>query len=260
MFSYLARLVLFALCIVAHASALDASVRKPGDPTPQQKATQQEQQIDGEEGGFRVWIEKYDTIIDLALTAALVGFTGVLAFSTWSLWCATNRVAKAANRSARAAYDSAKAAEDQARVSADLVRAAEIDIFVGKRAYVFVGPNKIQKIEGGRILLRLEIANEGDTPAILRSIYTQFRDAAPTGEPSVHGMTHKTIESVLSAHKEFTSPDKYIHQGAGECYFVGRIDYDDIFGKPHKTWFCALIKPDIPQFISAGPAEWNAWD
>ncbi len=161
-----------------------------------------------------------------AFTFLVVIVTGFLGYATWS-----------AAKAARAA------AEHIPRV---------------ERAYLFVGPDDISAF-AAETIVKLGIKNHGKTPAMSKSLYVGLRADPPTGPPSVKGLVHYHMDSAFAAGQEFTAPIEFKWPTTGMFYFVGRIDYDDIFGEPHESWFCALILPDKPEFRAAGPASWNHW-
>lgn len=138
----------------SQVSAHYASVRPPSYPTPQQKARGQKQRENDKEGGFRVWIEKYNTVIDLTLTIVLVSFTGILAASTWSLWATTSKVANAAEKSAQTAADAFTNLE---------------------RPYVYIyGVSRFEKLRSRPMnegpIVNYSVANWGKTPATIGRI------------------------------------------------------------------------------------------
>lgn len=154
---------------------------------------------------------------------------------------------------AKAAIISGEAAQKAAKVAEDALK-------LGERAYLFPAIHGIQQGAHKQTLVILHLTNVGKTPAFWDCLYAGFREEEPTSPPTIENMERYGADCVIAANDENRVNENFTKSGNDDCYFVGRIDYKDIFGEPHKTWFCMRIRPKARTFINAGPTDWNKWD
>jgi hypothetical protein len=149
-----------------------------------------------------------------------------------------------------------------ARRSAD---AAERAVSLDQRAWVapveFPDP---QIVPDTQVVLKAVVTNTGRTPALsVRTMTTT--DTLPPGKPfkpifedqpdqskslSVIMPNMRVVVSKTSAIEVTQAHIDILKSGGLRLFFYGKIDYDDIFGKPHTTTFCFLLKPSLKGAIS----------
>jgi hypothetical protein len=198
----------------------------------------------------------YDIFNSLATIILAIATSALAMIAVWQ-WSALNSSDIAIHESAKAATDAAKAAKDSVRLTRDAMR-------LDQRAWIGVStidPVPSIPSEGKTFTAKVNITNSGKTPA--RNIisvgsldplespklpdfsYTNHdRLNMGTLAPGAGGVIPFTALHDITANKDYVIVheflDKLINKQA-IIYVSGRIDYDDIFGQPHWTTYCAWL-------------------
>jgi hypothetical protein len=173
-------------------------------------------------------------------------FTIILALSTILLWFSTRDAAVAA------------------KTAAEHIPAVE-------RAYMFAGigppPHGMQIASNGVPRIKLEIRNYGATPGVLKFVYVTFSFEKPVEKKPVYvageGTQYEKYDVVITREDRplllplsIIGPSIGVHQ---LCYFLGYIEYLDIFKTKHTSRFCVSINA-AGNWEPIGPPAWNDWD
>jgi hypothetical protein len=184
----------------------------------------------------------------------LVGFTGVLAFSTIGLWIATVRLWRASETHAGHMEESVKAANRAAEVAEQTVKTMEDTAVRQLRAYVGLSTSEMSALSPGQPLaVELRIRNTGQTPAYNVSCYfrMQFAPYPFPREWMEELPIGPRVASTLAANAEFMTEQRFhralaeaeiaaIHGGEAAVYVFGDVRYIDVFDKPRRTKFAVM--------------------
>lgn len=215
------------------------------------------------------WIETHSNLVTATATIAIAAFT-------LTLWCATRKLWKISLKQSndlKTSLSIAQKAADAARDSADAFPTIE-------RAYIFakvkrhpdVKPGQtIEAIKEGYNQARVIATNHGKTPAIITKINWYvgvFEDVEIDNKiteleyipdsmvpPSIIINSGDTKKGLPDCNISIQERDNIGNKANYACF--GRIDYKDIFDKPHTTIFCWK---DDGVFCSPDPdPERNYW-
>jgi hypothetical protein len=210
---------------------------------------------------YRTCLGEYVHVNGEAVTAV---FTVVLAISTILLWSSTDRLWKAGERQIESAIKSANAAKEAAEALPKL-----------ERAYVFFGSaTSVGMIEFSvattqkTVVFNYTYFNHGRTPAIIKAVQVDARYIR-TGFPEPFGDDGGKLPTdfVFGADRESKPNEGRVlikvtdyqdaKKGIGNIFFWGRIDYEDVFGKPHTSALCSEWHFGQNRFVISGGKELN---
>jgi hypothetical protein len=181
---------------------------------------------------------------------AAIAFVGAIAVIIYGFQLCEMR------KSTNAATDAAKAAKDGITFARD-------NAHLDQRAWVTISASQLVSplVVGERPVIVVTLVNSGKTPAlnvvssgdadtVARGFSeSEINSSLGTGHPGSKfvigpGVTAKTMCNGLRLIADETEIDD-LHAASSEkgprLYVRGVIAYDDIFGKPHRTTFCAWI-------------------
>lgn len=207
------------------------------------------------------WWEARQTRIDVHNEAESARQLAVMQFNTQRADAKTAAQAqqKDVEQSAGAADRSAKAAEKSVLL-AD--RALEINqkLFqISERARVHIKAVALSLQSNAPIKALLTIENFGKTPANRLEVTATLETRAdalpdnPQDDPSIHEHPSTNLMpsdihgmSLIGARPMSDAGVTAINEGKGFVYVFGHMEYEDVFGKAHKTTFCAQYNPKVP--------------
>lgn len=212
-----------------------------------------------------------------AADAALVFFTyGLMVATLWLAW-ATLKLWQAGENQLAFAVQSGKqqgkhamANIAAARLSAEAAQKAnEIASSTARkrlRAWVFAS---IKEARGGDSLVSLGMlhlnfvaVNYGDTPAQIVGLRVKVSPELPkdTGrdETGLEDVPNTLILGSRDKHGVATVP--LYHKGANVQFVMGCIEYTDIFGDLHRSWFCFSVDVPTRNVFLCPSKDWNAFD
>jgi hypothetical protein len=163
-------------------------------------------------------------------------------------------------------------ADKTARLSAEAAIQAATALPKLERAYVFFSSVDSADMSNSSpacpAIVRYKYFNHGRTPAIIKAIQVDGRYIR-TGFPEPLGSDGGQLPSdiVFSADSESTRNEVPVlikaiayqdaKKGIGNIFFWARIDYEDVFGKPHATAMCCEWHFGQDRFIISGGKELN---
>jgi hypothetical protein len=192
--------------------------------------------------------------IRLLIECLGLGIAGILALANVGLWIVTISAAHATRDAADAAQRGAAASEAQAEATKESIQSTVQSFRLDQRAWVGQMDSSASEAEEGKpITFRVVIGNSGKTPALnvrmaissahapkaVKFIprYSGPNTAALQGtgamQPGAKGLLEQTTGPLVDVSK--------YQRGEYLYYVFGRIDYEDVFGRPHWTTWCLYV-------------------
>lgn len=136
---------------------------------------------------------------------------------------------------------------------------------IENRAYLNVKYPKMNKelTTGEQPIATVVIFNTGNTPAQNVTMTTLIegvdaskpepdpRKIVPPANPRSVGVIQREVDISTEVSSSTVLTDELIHrvnQGQLRLYVWGLVKYEDMFGKPHRAGFCAVLKPGTTTF------------
>jgi hypothetical protein len=168
---------------------------------------------------------------------------------------ANESLAEAAKRQAETSLQISRASEASANAAEKSARTAEASFTIGERPWVMVKGASYAEIKAGQAPTAiLTIINTGNTPAfnVTTDTMIAFRNTpVPAPMPititpgqvgSKSSIAPKADMNIIISHRELMTNEliKNLYENNYRLYVWGKIEYEDIFKRRHKTEFCGV--------------------
>jgi hypothetical protein len=206
--------------------------------------------------------EAQEFFVDLTSAASLTCiFTAVLAGVGVFTWLTFNRQAGIMDATLKQMQRDAADRSTEFNCQFELIARNAISAEAMERAYVFVGPLKVEATgasdemrTGTRVFLVAQ--NFGKTPAIIKAVHAEVADVLP--ESAIYTKEPKWPQDyVLGAGQREPAPDEpdetglyFWSKSPNVQYFFGYVKYTDIFKKLRTSRFCVQLHPQLNAFVA----------
>jgi hypothetical protein len=146
------------------------------------------------------------------------------------------------------------------------IRSGERNSRDTERAYIFGTPQidlEQTRAGNGNVFVEITLQNYGRTFGTVKVIYGEVSATVePFGCPIYKNGSSRTANGALGPTRgtSVRAPVTFECPVTSDFYFFGYVDYDDFFGRPHTSRFCAKIFIDGPGIEAAGSDAFHDWN